>query len=119
MVEQVTHFDPRSVATAVAVSAAIAAILQGERDVNKITLLAQKMGLKHIHDALEEEEDEGRQGKDAEGTNTGGEHKFAPLGNFDEETSNFISFINTRNLAELHLDDRFAQGFTYKLLGII
>lgn len=99
-------------------SAAIAALLQGETDVHKITLLAQKMGLKHIHDAAEENEADGNEGG-AKGDVKPEQRQFKPLGSFDEETANFVVAMNARTLAELHLDDRFEQGFAYKLLGVV
>lgn len=108
-----THFDPRTVATAVAVSVAVALVLQGFTDSNEIALQATKVAMDYLNDDEVEVSTEDPTPKTNQASNE------REMGKFQSETarSEFIRHLQAKSLKELELDDRFAQGYTYKLLG--
>lgn len=117
-----THFDPRSVAASVAISVAVALLLQGVTDPNEITLKATEIALDSLNEDDNESSDE-EASPNAIETLPGGEGAKNPgtrqMGHFKSETArgDFIRHLQAKSLKELELDDRFAQGFAFKLLG--
>jgi ADP-ribosylglycohydrolase len=101
---EVTHIDPRCVASCVAANAAIFWIINGEKDIKKIQADSFNISKKYLNEKMQDLQ-----------TKTG--FDFSSSKEFNEPEKELEDHINPKSWIALDLSNRGKMGYTYKCLG--